>query len=364
MFVMVMKRIKLPRPKLPMRRFILLLFLSGTMGIPTSAAPDKSDPEVNFEAFWSKFEQKYPFFETRGIDWQQQYDKFRPLVTGRTGNQQLFEILSDMVQPLEDGHVSLSKNGNKYCPGDGTLYFYREFDDDSVKDLRRVTEETLRSKGFGKTEKLGPILQYSKSDHFGYLRIIEFEGVKRSKLNKKLDQLMVSFSDCEGVIIDIRANPGGYDSFAVDIANRFTDQRRLGYIRETQQSPGKFKAPQKHYLEPVKGRAFKSPVILLTNDASASAAEVFAMSMKELPHVTIVGDRTEGIFSDMMETKLPNGWRYTLPHQVYWTPDGKCYEDIGVPADVKVINKRADLESRIDPLIITAMERLQINSGS
>lgn len=341
-----------------MRRFAILLFLSGIMSGPSHSFTGNSDPEANFEAFWNKFEQKYAFFEKRGTDWQVQYDTFRPLVTEDTGRKQLFEILSKMVQPLEDGHVTLSKTGKKYCPGDGTLYFQREFAPEDVKELQRVTDETLMHRGFKKPEKLGPIFRYSKSDRFGYLQITEFEGISQSKLKKKLDQLMDVFSNCNSMIIDIRANPGGYDSVARDIANRFADQRRLGYIKETQQSPGQFKAAKEHYLEPLKRRSFTKPVVVLTNDATASAAEVFALVMKQLPHVTIVGDRTEGIFSDMLESKLPNGWRFTLSHQIYRTPDGICYENEGVPVDVKVVNTRKDLETRIDPVIISAIETL------
>jgi C-terminal processing protease CtpA/Prc len=60
-------------------------------------------------------------------------------------------------------------------------------------------------------------------------------------------------------------------------------------------------------LEPLGKTQFTKPVVLLTNDASFSAADVFAMAMKELPHVHIIGDHTNGIFSNMFEAMLPNG---------------------------------------------------------
>jgi C-terminal processing protease CtpA/Prc len=96
----------------------------------------------------------------------------------------------------------------------------------------------------------------------------------------------------------------------------------------------------------------------LTHDASFSAADVFAMLMADLPHVTIIGEPTNGIFSNMLERKLPNGWKYTLSHQVYYSSDKTCYEGKGIPVDIKLLNKRADLEKGVDPLIIKALEVL------
>jgi carboxyl-terminal processing protease len=78
-----------------------------------------------------------------------------------------------------------------------------------------------------------------------------------------------------------------------------------------------------------------------------------------LPHVTIIGDHTNGIFSYQLEKKLPNGWRYNLSYQRYFSAGMVCYEGKGVPVDIKLLNKRADIEDGIDPLIVRALEVLR-----
>ena len=103
---------------------------------------------------------------------------------------------------------------------------------------------------------------------------------------------------------------------------------------------------------------FTGPICLLTHGASYSAADAFAMVMTELPHVTIIGEPTNGIFSNMLEKKLPNGWKYTLSFQVYYAADEKCYEGKGIPVDIEVLNKREDLEKGEDPLIMKSIEVL------
>jgi C-terminal processing protease CtpA/Prc len=96
----------------------------------------------------------------------------------------------------------------------------------------------------------------------------------------------------------------------------------------------------------------------LTCDSVFSGAEVFALGLKQLPHVIIIGDHTNGIFSYQLEKTLPNGWQYCLSYQKYLSPDMVCYEGIGVPADIYLFNKRADIEKGIDPLVVRALNVL------
>lgn len=103
---------------------------------------------------------------------------------------------------------------------------------------------------------------------------------------------------------------------------------------------------------------FTGSIVLPTHDASFRAADVFAMLMTDLPQVTIIDEPTNGIFSYMLEMKLPNGWKYTLPNQVYYSADMIGYEGKGIPVYIKFFNKRTDLEKGDEPLILVALEVL------
>ena len=82
------------------------------------------------------------------------------------------------------------------------------------------------------------------------------------------------------------------------------------------------------------------------------------MVMKELPHVRVIGDHTNGIFSNMLEAKLPNGWKYTFSYQRYYSSAMVCFEAKGIPVHQEVLNRKADLEKGIDPVIKAALEDL------
>ena len=109
---------------------------------------------------------------------------------------------------------------------------------------------------------------------------------------------------------------------------------------------------------------FTAPIVLLTCDAVFSGGEVFALAIRQLPYVTILGDHTNGIFSYQLEKKLPNGWEYCLSYQKYFSADMVCYEAKGVPADIELFNSTADIENGTDPLITAALEVLKSSAGT
>ena len=99
--------------------------------------------------------------------------------------------------------------------------------------------------------------------------------------------------------------------------------------------------------------------MLLTCDSVFSGGEAFALAIRQLPHVTIIGDHTNGIFSYTLDKKLPNGWEYCLSYQKYFSADMVCYEGKGVPVDIELFNKKADIKDGIDPLITRALKVLK-----
>ncbi len=114
-------------------------------------------------------------------------------------------------------------------------------------------------------------------------------------------------------------------------------------------------------LKPKGKIQFTKPIVILTSDFTASVAEVFILAMKQFPRVTIVGQTSEGIFSDMMEFKLPNGWQCSLSNMKFYDVKMNDFEGIGfVPEpENQVSNTNKDLETGIDPMITRAIEVLK-----
>jgi hypothetical protein len=321
------------------------------------------DPITNFEELWRVFYNRYPFFELRHVDWKEQYEIYRPKVTSATSDDELFDIFCRMLDPLNDGHVELEvpATGNRkprHFTAEKESRFQQEFPDRQIAKLFKTTARTLATNGFGAPQETEAwMLHYCRSPACGYMRILELEGIGKRKLTAALDDIARDFADLRGFIIDIRNCPGGDDSTAIAVINRFSDRRRVAFHRKTKIGPGgdDFTPLKTWHLEPQGDAQFTGPIVLLTCDAVFSGGEAFALAIKQLPYVTIIGDHTNGIFSYQLEKTLANGWRYCLSYQVYLSADMICYEGKGVPPDIVLLNTKADIESGIDPLIVRAL---------
>ena len=322
------------------------------------------DPEKNFEELWTTFYKRYPFFDIKNVDWQKLYDLYRPQVTPTTTEDELFDTLCRMLTPLNDGHVNLIAKldgKKKHFRPEVKPRFWQEFGDGEIDRLFETTGKTLAANGFGPLSKTEAwMLPYCRSQDFGYVRILELEDIKSRELVAALDAIGRDFPDLKGYIIDIRDCPGGDDSTAITIINRFCDRRRVAFRRRTKTGPGDndLTPVRTWHLEPQGDVQFTGPIVLLTCDSVFSGGEAFALAIRELPYVTIVGDHTNGIFSYELEKKLPNGWRYTLSYQKYYSAEMVCYEGKGVPVDIELLNHKSDIADGSDPLITRALEVL------
>lgn len=167
----------------------------------------------------------------------------------------------------------------------------------------------------------------SEAPRIGYLRIPDFSGVADTNVLEAI-QAMEEEAPLEGLIIDVRHNPGGNSDRTLSI---FTE----GYFGTI--GPLRQDATRTNYRipGPVKWNS-TTPVTVLTDGASHSAAEYFAIVMQLSGRATIVGynsaGNTEGIFS----YNLADGSVIRLATYILVLPDGSLIEDVGVTPDVLV----------------------------
>ena len=123
--------------------------------------------------------------------------------------------------------------------------------------------------------------------------------------------------------------------------------------------PSQWTKAQPSLVSPSGKPGFEGPVIELIGIHSVSAAETFTQAlMGRRPQVLRVGENTQGVFSDVLQRQLPNGWKFGLPNERFIT-DGKSYDGPGIPPDIKVpVFSANDLESGIDSAIEKALALL------
>jgi len=184
----------------------------------------------------------------------------------------------------------------------------------------------------------------------GYLNVLqmtEYTGPDATpaedlkSLGPVMDSVMESLADKQALVIDIRLNTGGYDHVALDIADRFVHQPRVAFTKKARWNDG-FTPGQAYVSSPANDVPFTRPIVILTSSLTASAAENFLLAMHGLPHVTVVGETTVGVHSDILLRRLPNGWKFTLSNEVYEAADGTLFEGRGFVPDVEITSPRAE----------------------
>ena len=306
-------------------------------------------PEGNFEALWKIIDEHYCFFDYKqheyGLDWQAVYNKYKVRARGDMTSAQLFEVLSDMLAELRDGHVNLSASHDF-----GRYWTWHEAYPANFSD-------TLLRRYLGTDYKIASGLDYRiLDDNIGYVRYESFsDGIGEGNLDEVLSFMLL----CRGLIIDIRNNGGGDLTNAEKLAARFCQEKTLvGYIQhKTGKGHSDFSALEPRYLEPSSRIRWHKPVCVLTNRHVYSAANEFVSQMKSLPTVQIVGDRTGGGAGMPFSSSLPNGWTVRFSAVPIYDAQ-KQNTEFGIDPDYNVQLTDADFARGKDTIIEFARQLL------
>lgn len=339
-----------------MKRFIhtLLLYIGAGFSL-LSVSCIREDvsgntPEANFESLWRIIDQQYCFLdykhEVYGLDWNEVHERYACRITPSMTNENLFEVLSDMVNELRDGHVNLSSSM--------ATSQYREWFDSYPRNF----SDSIQSNYLGKDYIISSGLEYQiLENNIGYIYCSSFSnGIGDGNLDQTLNRLAI----CDGIIIDVRNNGGGNLTTAQKLAARFTNEKTLvGYISH-KTGPGHqdFSAPKEVYIEPSNGIRWQKKAVVLTNRRSYSATNDFVNCMKQFPNVTVVGDKTGGGSGLPFSSEIPNGWSIRFSASPMFDPAMEQLE-FGIDPDVKVDMTSEDMQRGKDTLIETACQILK-----
>lgn len=284
-----------------------------------------NDAQDNFEALWSIIDEHYCFFEYKEIDWDSIHTAYAPRVNNEMNALALFDLCSEMLDELQDGHVNLTSSFS-------TSHYWKWFQDYPVNYDERIIHENYLNFDFYQTNGI----TYKKlQENIGYMYYSSFSnGISQNSL----DHILAHLAPCNGLIIDIRNNGGGTLTNVDVLVSRFITQRTLaGYIcHKTGAGHNDFSEPYAYYYEPPQGHIlYNKPIVVLTNRHTYSAANNFVQVMRLLPQVTIIGDRTGGGSGMPFTYNLPNGWNIRLSSSPILDANGNDTE-WGIDPDIKI----------------------------
>jgi carboxyl-terminal processing protease len=163
----------------------------------------------------------------------------------------------------------------------------------------------------------------------GYLRITQFNEPTAGELSQKLDDLQRQ--GMQALILDLRFNPGGLLTSAVDVSSLFLPPKTMVVYTE-----GREGSQRHEYYTDVRAKPRTSlPMAVLVNGQSASGAEIVAGALKDLNRAILVGETTFGKGSVQSVIQLPDGSALRLTTAKYYTPSRQVIHENGVTPNIK-----------------------------
>jgi len=183
----------------------------------------------------------------------------------------------------------------------------------------------------------------------GYIKLNEFNSQAPRQLRAALTDLLAK--NPRGLILDLRDDPGGLVTAAIDVGSEFIAQ---GVIMSE-----RGKDREEDHEAQGGGLATEIPLVVLVNGGSASASEIVAGAIQDYGRGILIGERTVGKGSVQVQHQLSDGsgLRITIAH--WFTPHGRLIEGAGLIPDVEVYITDEDLASGLDPQLELAIDYLE-----
>jgi carboxyl-terminal processing protease len=166
---------------------------------------------------------------------------------------------------------------------------------------------------------------------YGYVRVAQFQDRTSIDLEEALTQLAKESGKVEGLVLDLRNNPGGLLSQAVKVSDLFLETGMIVYTEGRLDNQ-----KQKYFAHP--GGYTEFPVVVLVNGGSASASEIVAGALQDHGRAVVLGTKTFGKGSVQTILPLESGAALRLTTAMYFTPGGRSIQVTGIEPDIKLEN--------------------------
>ncbi len=159
---------------------------------------------------------------------------------------------------------------------------------------------------------------YMINERFGYIKVNKFGETTYPELLVALAKL--NQANYQGLIIDLRGNTGGYMAAAIQMINEFLPGNSLIVYTEGR------KSPRENYTSNGTGSSQNIPLVVLMDEGSASASEIFAGAIQDNDRGTIIGRRSFGKGLVQQPIEFSDGSAIRLTIARYYTPSGRCIQ--------------------------------------
>lgn len=197
-----------------------------------------------------------------------------------------------------------------------------------------------------------PTLKWEiKNDNIAYVQLFSFNEKAPYLFYKTA--LAIMLGDMQGMVLDLRNNPGGYLEVAVNIAGWFFEKDKLIVSEQ-------FRNGEETKFTSNGTGAFKDlPIVVLVNKGSASASEILAGALRDNRNIKLIGEKTFGKGTVQEMESLKDGSQIKMTIAKWVMPSGYIIEENGLVPDIEVKITEKDIEAKTDPQLERALEEVQ-----
>lgn len=237
---------------------------------------------------------------------------------------------------IESGDYITKVNGKAFGPNqleEAVAEIKGEPGSDVTLTILRTEEGTTNSKEFDvkvtradvNVDTIDDDILEVRGKKIGYIHIKAFDDITWKDFSDSYSKLMAQ--DIDGLILDVRNNPGGALDVVINIADNFLDE---GVIVTTKDKKGNVAT------EKSDANASDIPMVVLQNENSASASEILAGAMKDRGRAKVIGTQSfgKGVVQKVFNLEDGAGAKITISE--YFTPNGTQINKVGVTPDIKV----------------------------
>ena len=211
----------------------------------------------------------------------------------------------------------------------------------SLSILKKETSEVIDLNLTRQLVKVSSVRQRYLEEGFGYLRIAQFQARTAQEVREAIIKLKDS-GNLNGLIIDLRNNPGGILRASVDVADTFLDKGLIVYtLGRLEESQNRYEARPGDMLSGL-------PIVTLVNEGSASASEILAGALQDQERSIVMGTNTFGKGSVQTIIPITETRAVKLTTARYFTPNGRSIQAEGIIPDINVPRHRVTPRNRND----------------
>ena len=209
----------------------------------------------------------------------------------------------------------------------------------SLSILKKGTSKVIDLNLTRQLVKVSSVSQRYLEEGFGYLRIAQFQARTAQEVREAIIKLKDS-GNLNGLIIDLRNNPGGILRASVDVADTFLDKGLIVYtLGRLEESQNRYEARPGDMLSGL-------PIVTLVNEGSASASEILAGALQDQERSIVMGTNTFGKGSVQTIIPITETRAVKLTTARYFTPNGRSIQAEGIIPDINVPRHRVTPRNR------------------